>query len=324
MIQPDISRSGKFIAFTSNLDGDYDIYLAQVDANGNLATTNLVYGVNPYNLTNSFNTFADREPNWSPNGRILIFSSVNSSGDRNIYAYFFKSDGSLLSPTPSQVISKTAVWDENAGFSSDSTKIIFDRRLDNNGDGILDSADSRDLMMASITNNSNSIIVNSIANLTNTTGADEYNPKWSPQIAVGRIAYEYMGSSTSTDHDIYILDPMNPSVTNYDWNNPGRSGYPAWAPDCSFIVFETDKGNGGYYKISRANYPNNTGLTDVAQNSTQNYRYPTVLPNGTLAAYIQQTAAHLGNIYIVSVNGGTSTKLLPATFDNADNEFPAW
>src|SRR5436309_1549616 len=59
----DLSRSGKFIAFTSNQDGDYDIYLAQVDAAGNLATSGFVFGSNPYNLTNSFNILTDKEPN---------------------------------------------------------------------------------------------------------------------------------------------------------------------------------------------------------------------------------------------------------------------
>jgi Tol biopolymer transport system component len=70
----DLTRSGKFISFTSNKDGSYDIFLAQVDANGNLATTGLVYPDNPHNLTNSMN-LADKQSNWSPNGRILVFSS---------------------------------------------------------------------------------------------------------------------------------------------------------------------------------------------------------------------------------------------------------
>jgi Tol biopolymer transport system component len=145
-------------------------------------------------------------------------------------------------------------------------------------------------------------------------------------ISVQRIAYERPPTPTANDHDIYVMDPMNTS-TNYDWNNPGTSGYPAWSPDCSFIVFENNSGNGGFYKISKANYSTgspSSGTTDVTKSSSQNYRYPTVLPNGALVAYIQQTSTTQGNIFTVPVGGGTSTKLLPTSFDSFDNEWPAW
>lgn len=318
----DLSRSGKFITFTSNVDGDYDIYLAQVDGSGNLATNNLVFSSNPYNLTNA-NTLTDKQSNWSSDGRILIYSAqLTAGGDENMFAFFFKADGTLVSTTPTLVQSQTAAWDENPGFSPDGKYIIFDRRVDTNGDGVVDAVDSRDIVMASVATTTTSITVNTITKLTNTLGIDEDNPKWSPLISVQRIAYESPPSSTASDHDIYVMDPLNPT-NNIDYNNPGSSGYPAWAPDCSSITFETNSGNGGFYKIVNAFYPNNTGTTDVARSSSQDYRYPTRLPNGNQVAYIQILSGK-GNIYVVPVSGGTSTKLLPASFDNADNTFPAW
>ena len=318
----DLSRSGKFITFTSNVDGDYDIYLAQVDGNGNLATTNLVFSSNPYNLTNA-NTLTDKQSNWSSDGRILVYSAqLTAGGDENIYAFFFKADGTLVSTTPTLVQSQTAAWDENPGFSPDGKYIVFDRRVDTNSDGVVDAADSRDIAMASVTTTTTSITVNAITKLTNTVGIDEDNAKWAPLISVQRIAYESPPSSTANDHDVYVMDPLNPT-NNIDYNNPGSSGYPAWAPDCSSITFESNSGNGGFYKIVSAGYPNNTGTTDVAKSSSQNYRYPTRLPNGTQVAYIQILAGK-GNIYIVPIGGGTSAKLLPSTFDNADNSYPAW
>ena len=324
IIQPDISRKGKFIAFTSNADGDDDIYLAQVDANGTLATSNLIFSSNPYNLTNAFNTMTDMEPNWSPNGRILLFTSRSAPKTENIYAFFFNTNGTLVSTTPSLLISQANAWDNNPGFSSDSTKIIFERRVDDNADG-LDSADNRDLYMASITSSFNSITVNNITQITKTSGIDEGNPKWCPVISIQRVAYERPPNANSNDHDIYIIDPLNPTATNYDWNNPGSSGYPAWAPDASSITFETNSGNGGFYKIVSASYPSNAGTTDIAKNSVKDYRYPTRLPNGNLVAYIEiDPATKNGNIYIIPASGGTSVKLLPATFDHANNRFPAW
>ncbi len=320
----DLTRAGKFIAFTSNQDGDYDIYLAQVDAGGNLATSNLILGSNPYNITNSFNSLADRAPNWSPDGNALIFSAKRPSGEENIYAFFFNGNGTLVSPTPVIVVPQTQAWDENAGFSSDGNHIIFERRVDQNANG-LDSTDARDLYMVNITLAASSIVVNgTVIQVTNTSGIDEGNPKWSPLISVGRVAYERPSSSTSSDHDIYIIDPLNPT-NNLVFNNPGSSGYPAWTPDCSSITFESNSGNGGFYKIVNASYPNNAGTSDVAKSSSQDFRYPTRIPNGGMVAYIQvNPTTFKGNIYIVPIGGGTSIKLLPASFDNADNVFPAW
>jgi Tol biopolymer transport system component len=319
----DLSRSGKFIAFTSDQDGDYDIYLAQVDASGNLASSGLVFGSNPYNLTNSFNALSDREPNWSPDGKALVFSSKRPTGEINIFAFFFNSDGSLVSATPSVVIQKAAAWDENASFSPDGKNIVFDRRVDQDANG-LDSTDNRDLYFASITLSAGSIALNGTTQITSTSNIDEGNPKWSPLISVGRVAYERPPTPTAGDHDIYIIDPFNPA-NNIVYNNPGSSGYPAWAPDCTSITFESNSGNGGFYKIVNASYPTNAGASDVAQSSSQNFRYPTRLPNGSMVAYIQISPVNQkGNIYVVSVTGGTSSKLLPASFDNANNIFPAW
>ena len=320
----DLSRSGKFIAFTSNQDGDYDIYIAQVDPNsGTLATSGLIFSSNPYNLTNAFNALTDKQANWSPDGRILLFSSKQSAGQENIYAFYFNVDGTLSSSTPTLIKQETTAWDENPSFSPDGKYIIYDKRTDTNNDLIVDISDSRDLMLSYTTNNISTISVDSTKQLTNTAGIDENNPKWSPIIAVQRIAYESPSSSTATDHDVYVMDPLNTS-NNINYNNPGSSGYPAWSPDCGSMIFESNSGNGGFYKIVVASYPTNTSTTDIAKMAGKDYRYPTRVPNGNKIAFIEISSA-IGNIYIINSDGsGTAVKLLPAAFDNADNSFPAW
>jgi len=322
----DLTRSGKFIAFTSNLAGNYDIYLAQVTPSGILETSNLVYSSNPFNLTAS-NSSDDKQSNWSPDGRVLVFSRV-SGNVQEVYAFFFNQDGSIdssISPNPRMLFPSNGNWDNNPSFSPSGTYLIWDRREDNSNPPGIDTADSRDLFIGDVSGSGDSLLVSSIRAIRDTQGEDEYNPKWSPRISVRKVAYEFQTSATSTDHDVYVIDPFDP-VNNQNFYNPNNSGYPAWAPACDRIIFESDKSSGDFWKIVSLSYPTNSGQpSDIAAESNVHLRYPTWLPNGGLLAYIKFTGNN-GNIYIVSSNGGTASKLLQSVqqFDAANNLWPAW
>ena len=67
-LSPAWSPDGKQIAFSSNRDGNREVYV--MNANG----------TNPINLTN--HPAADSEPDWSPNGRQIAFTS-DRDGDDN-------------------------------------------------------------------------------------------------------------------------------------------------------------------------------------------------------------------------------------------------
>ncbi len=323
----DLTRSGKFISFTSNRDNPtkYDVFLAQVDANGNLATTGLVYPANPFNLTASLTSREqNKQSNWSPDGRVLFFTSVQSNNEE-IYAFFFKADGSIdstVSPNPKKQFSSNGNWDNNPSFSPDGKYIIFDRRWNNNGGG-LDSTDSRDLFIGDVAGSGNTFNISDVRALTNTNGPDEFNPKWSPKISVRRVAYEYKGSSTSSDHDVFVIDPLD-TVNNQNFYNPNNSGYPAWSPACERIIFESDKTSGDYWKIVGLPYPASGTPSDVINEAGINSRYPTWLPNGNYLAYIRMPSAGIGHIYVATTSGQDPRKLLPASFDNANSLWPAW
>jgi len=323
----DLTRSGKFITFTSNLSGNYDIYLAQVNSNGVLETANLVYPSNPFNLTSGSVT-DDKQSNWSPNGRVLVFARTNGN-QQEIYAFFFNENGSRdssLNENPRKLFSSSGNWDNNPSFSPDGTNLIWDRREDNDGQPGITLSDSRDLMWCDISGYGDSIQVSNIRKVLFTVPGDEYNPKWSPRLSVRRAAYEYQNSPTSTDHDVFIIDPYN-TINNVNFYNPNNSGYPAWAPACDRIIFESDKSSGDFWKIVSLGYPtNNNSPTDVAAISNVHLRYPTWLPNGGLISYIRLNASGNGNIWIVSSGGGGAFQLIPSPsqFDAANNLWPAW
>lgn len=316
----DLTRSGKFISFTSNRDGGrYNIFLAQIE-NGNLASSGLVYASNPYDLTQNFNS-VDKQSNWSPDGRILVFSSKQGDNSEAIYAYFFSSNGridSTKSNNPKKLFEPGMNWDENPQFSPDGSRLTWDRRSE-------DTALSRDIFIGNVASDSSGISISNIQNLTNTSGSDEYDPKWAPRNLVNRIAFTYATSATAFDHEIHIMDPANPGNQTVFYN-PNRDGYPAWAPACDRIIFESDHGNGGYYMIVSLGYPSNNGNpTLIARDTLTNDRYPTWLPNGNLLAFIKiPDFTHVGNIYVISTSGGQSRKLLSTDFDPFDNLYPAW
>lgn len=318
----DLTRTGKFITFTSDLGGsDFDIYLAEVDGNGNLVTSGTVYSTNPFNLTETFNSSDDKQSNWSPDGRMLVFSSVQGS-NQEIYAFFFNADGSIdtSAQNPRNLFSSDGNWDNNPSFSPDGKYLVWDRA------NIMEDT-TRDLYIGDVTGSGNSLQVANRRAIKTTTGVDEYNPKWSPRISVRRIAYEYKASVTSADHDVYIIDPFDTN-NNVNFYNPNNSGYPAWSPACDRIIFESDKSSGDYWKIVSLAYPTNSGQpADIAAESNVHLRYPTRLPNAGLLAYIRfEPSNSKGNIFIVSSLGGTSFKLLQSQpqFDNANNLWPAW
>lgn len=321
----DLTRSGKFITFTSNLNGNYDVFVAQVNASGVLETSGLVYQSNPFNLT-AANTSDDMQSNWSPDGRVLVFSRIDGN-QQEVYAFFFNADGSVdssITPNPSRLFSSSGNWDNNPSFSPDGKYLIWDRREDNASPSGVDTADSRDLYIGDITGSGSSFQVSNPRAILATSGGDEYNPKWSPRISVRRVAYEYQTSAASTDHDVYVIDPLDP-VNNINFYNPNNSGYPSWAPACDRIIFESDKNPGDYWSIVSLPYPASGNPVDIVNEAGVNSRYPTWLPNGGLLAYIRFSGGN-GNIYVVSTSGGTPVKLLEGLpqFDGVNNLWPAW
>ena len=76
---PNISPDGKQIAFSSDRDGNFEIYV--MDINGD-------------NLTRlTHDAVRDTSPSWSPDGSKIVFSKINED-DRNVY--IMNKDGSSV------------------------------------------------------------------------------------------------------------------------------------------------------------------------------------------------------------------------------------
>lgn len=221
------------IAFTSNLDGDYEIYVMNTD------------GSNIRQLT--YNFIQDTQPAWSPDGNFIAFSSDRDG------SYVGNSDIFLMDSDGTGVINLTktvGINEYNAFWSLDGKKIGFlsdaggfeDYYVMNvNGTGIRLLQDFEFLnfawpnvfgdyyLYAALNGNSYDIFIDLFANpkgginLTKHPSNDVY-PTWSPD---GRkIAFV---SDRDLNNEIYIMNSDGSSQTRITFSN-ADDNHPCWSP----------------------------------------------------------------------------------------------
>ena len=243
---PAWSPDGRYIAFTSTRDGNWDIYVMGSD------------GSNPRRLTN--HSAADGFSSWSPDGRHIAFMSYR---DGNEEIYVMGSDGSNLR----RLINHSAS-DGGPSWSPDGRHIAFASDRDGNFDIYVMGSDGsnprrlinhsgRDLslswspygrhiaFMSNRDGNFDIYVMDSDGRnprrLTDHSAWDGF-PSWSPD---GRhIAFE---STRDGNADIYVMgsDGSNPRRLT---DHSAEDGFPSWSPDGRHIAFVSERdGNGEIY-----------------------------------------------------------------------------
>jgi Tol biopolymer transport system component len=257
---------GSLIAFTSDRDGNLELYTIDPD------------GVEPRRLTD--NGAADADPAWSPDGRRIAF---HSERDGNSEIYVINADG-----TGAARLTTNPATDRNPAWSPDGKQIVFESYRDGNrelyamnadgsGQARLTRNDAEDydpdwsrngrIAFASGRDGNAEIYVmnpdgSGVARLT-TDPAVEFNPAWSPDGS--RIAFHSQRSKVSMN--IYVMNADGSGVTRltetaYDDYNP------AWSPDGAEITFQSTRDSHPAMEIYRmhADGSDETRLTMQAGN----------------------------------------------------------
>ena len=230
------------IAFTSNQNGNYEIYVMNADGSGltnltnNSATDSSLSwspdgrkitfasnrngnlelyvmnanGSNPIQLTN--NNLPVGSPNWSPDDTKIVFYAVAGSDTSSEEIYVINADGSGLIR-----LTQNSSYDFDPSWSPDGTKIVFCSGRDGNPDIYVMNADGSGQI-----------------NLTN-YGAFDFYPKWSPDGQ--KLTFS---SVRDGNYEIYVMNTDGSGLTRLTQNS-WVDHYASWSADGKKIVFASSR-----------------------------------------------------------------------------------
>jgi Tol biopolymer transport system component len=290
---PTLRANGK-IAFTSDRDGNPEIYVMDPD------------GTNQIRITN--NNIVDDHPMWSPDGMKLAFVSQRPTGGFAIFQ--MNMDGTnRVEITPLSDFVNTPPWGVigfSMSWSPDGRKIAFQEPFLN------------DIFVVDLETHVRQ-------NLTNDGGVNfgqlDFHPAWSPDGTTILFASPRFNGACPS---LYAINPDGTNRRLLTGNHcPAYS--PSWSPDGTKIVFLQLNGELFESELRIANSDGtNVRILDGGHPDTRNRDYPRWSPDGRKIAFNMTDNPNSGDIEIYERNiDGTGFAQLTNT-PAGRNYRPSW
>ena len=281
------------IAFASDREGNYEIYVMTADG-GDLRR-----------LTN--NRATDHSPSWSPDGKRIVFMSARDGhidanhGSPTFEIYVMAADGG----NP-QNLTNNPHYDMSPSWSPDGKQIAFASDRDGNYEIYVMAADGGNPQ-----------------NLTNNPNGD-WDPSWSPdgeRIVFSARRDGHFENELVLTSEIYVMDADGGNPQRLTENRKNER-YPVWAPDGNRIAFASDrKGDLQNFEIyvMDADGGNEQRLTENRIHD----RYPSWSPDGKRIAFSSEKDGNWESleIYVMDADGGNPQNL---TNNPQADVGPAW
>ena len=279
------------IAFASDRDGNWEIYVMDVD------------GGNPRNLTNDPSD--DRDPSWSPDGKRIVFFSNRDGhvidGRPTSEIYVMDADGG----NP-QNLTNDRNDDRFPSWSPDGKRIAFVSDRDGPPryfDIYVMDADGGNLQRLT------------------SDPRDDRNPSWSPdgeRIVFGARREGHFETKFAVTYEIYVMDADGGNQQRLTENRK-NDWHPAWSPNGERIAFASDR-KGDLVNIEiyvmDADGGNEHRLTE---NRVYDWQ-PSWSPDGERIAFVSDRDGN-SEIYVMDADGGNPQNLTNNPHSDIN---PAW
>ncbi|MBC8508785.1 MAG: PD40 domain-containing protein [Anaerolineales bacterium] len=227
--QPTWSPDGRWIAFVKRFDGfNSEIMAMPFDAldgeNPNLSMVRLTHS-----------RALDVEPDWSPDGSQIAFTSTRSG---NMHIWVMMANGSKRSQLTQDHNNGGSIWNSSPKWSPDGSKILFRSDLGQNNEIFIMNGDGTKQR-----------------NLTQHSASD-VDPAWSPDGS--QITFV---SDRDGNEEIYIMDADGKNLQRLT-NHFEKDTYPTWSPDGKRIAFYSMREGNYEVFVMNADGSEITQLTD--------------------------------------------------------------